>query len=145
MTEIVYQLETRDRPALLFAMMRALAAETCKISFEGELSQTELAEMQDVTHEEVGMLKRATLSPKLDFLVLPLKQDNVAAIEKAILSKIAFGNRGLIHVQIEQNGQLAFAAYDGFQHVAASSKVQSSLLDELTKTRVLHKYQESLR
>jgi hypothetical protein len=33
---------------------------------------------------------------------------------KAITSKIAFGNRGIIHVQIEENGKMSFAAYDNF-------------------------------
>jgi hypothetical protein len=145
MAEIVYDLETRDRPALLIAMMRVLAGKTTTISFEGTLSQTELAGLQGVNHEEAGMLKRATHWPKLDFLVLPLTQDKIPAMEKAIISKIAFGEHGLIHVQIEQNGKMAFAAYDGFQHVVAFSTVPSALLDELTKTGVLHKYQESLQ
>ena len=77
--------------------------------------------------------------------MLPLTQDKIPAMEKAIISKIAFGERGLIHVQIEQNRKMAFAAYDGFQHVVAFSVVPSALLDELTKMGVLHKYQESLR
>jgi hypothetical protein len=125
MAEIVYELETRDRPGLLIAMMRALAAEDCAISFEGKLSQTELARMQGVTQEEAGILKRATLWPKLDFLALPLTHNTLRAMEKAFISKIAFGERGLIHVQIERNGKMAFAAYDGFQPAAASSPVSS--------------------
>ena len=57
--EEIYRLETRDRPRLLIAMMRALAAEDSRISFEGALSRTELAQMVGVTSHEGGALKRA--------------------------------------------------------------------------------------
>src|SRR5580700_2024674 len=46
--EEIYRLETRDRPRLLVAMMRALAAEDSRISFEGALSRTELAQIAGV-------------------------------------------------------------------------------------------------
>ncbi len=83
--------------------MRALAAEDSRISFEGKLSQTELVQMAGVAYEEGGVLKRATLQPKLDFLVLPLTHKNLSALEKAVNSKIAFGHGGIIHVQIEDS------------------------------------------
>ena len=92
--------------------------------------------------EETGPLKRGTLHPKLDFLVLPLTRQRLAAIEKAINSKIAFGYKGILHVQIESNGKIAFAAYDNFHQecVVAYSAVSSALLDELTETRILWNY-----
>jgi hypothetical protein len=141
--EQIYRLDTRDRARLLIAMMRALAAEDSRISFEGRLTKTELALMEPVAHEEVGVLKRATLQPKLNFLILPLTQENLSAIEKAVNSKIAFGHGGIVHVQIERNGKMAFAAYDNFDRecVVAYSAVSSALLDELTETRVLRSYQ----
>jgi hypothetical protein len=142
MEEIIYRLETRHKPRLLSAMMHALAAEDSAISFEGMLSHTELAQMEGVTDEETGVLKRGTLQPKLDFLVLPLTQQRLAAIEKAINSKIAFGYKGIFHVQIERNGKMAFAAYDNFHQecVVAYSAVPTALLDELTVARVLRGY-----
>jgi hypothetical protein len=145
MEQIVYRLDTRDRPRLLIAMLRSLVAEDSKISLEGRLSQTELAKMDGVTHEETRVLKRATIQPKLDFLVLPLTQQNVAAIEKAIVSKIAFGNNGIIHVQIERNENMAFAAYDNFYRdsVVAYSAVPTALLQELTETQVLRSYKRA--
>jgi hypothetical protein len=68
MEQIVYRLDTRDRPRLLIAMMRSLVAEDSKISLEGRLSQTELAKMDGVTHEETRVLKRATIQPQIGFL-----------------------------------------------------------------------------
>jgi hypothetical protein len=143
MEEIIYRLETRDRSRLLTAMMRALAAEDSKISFEGALSQTELAQLEGVTQEETDVLKRATVQPKLDFLVLPLTEQKLSAIEKAIISKIAFGHSGILHVQIEKKGTIAFAAYDNFDRecVVAYSAVSSALLKELSEMRVLRNYQ----
>jgi hypothetical protein len=145
--EEIYRLDTRDKPRLLVAMMRALAAKDGRISFEGKLSQTGLSQMAGVASEESGVLKRATLQPKLDFLVLPLTPKNLSTLERAVVSKIALGHGGIIHVQIERNGKMAFAAYDNFgrECVVAYSDVSPSLLDELTKARVLRNYRQSSR
>ena|ERR1700676_682019 len=118
------------------AMMHARAAENTNVSFEGMLSHTELAQMEGVGHEESDVLKGSTLQPKRDFRILPLTPQNVSAIVKAITSKIAFGNRGIIHVQIERNGKMAFAAYDNFDRecVVAYPAVSSASLNELTMT-----------
>jgi hypothetical protein len=95
--EEIYRLDARHRPRLWAATMHARAAENTNISFEGMLSHTELAQMEGVGHEESNVLKRSTLQPKRDFRILPLTPQNVSAIVKAITSKIAFGNRGIIH------------------------------------------------
>jgi hypothetical protein len=142
--EEVYRLDTRDRPGLLFAMMHALATEGGRMSLEGSLSQTEVMRLDGVTQDETGALKRATLQPKLDFVVLPLIPATIDAIERAIRSKIAFGGyRGIIHAQIETNGRLAFAAYDNFHKdcVYAGTRVSSEFLDRLIETKVLRSYQ----
>jgi hypothetical protein len=112
---------------------------------KGALLQTELAHIEGVTHEENGVLKRATLWPIFDFLVLPLTQEKLSAIEKAVIYKIAFGNRGIIHVQIERNVKMAFSAYDGFQHAVPYSAVPGALLEELTEKRVPRNYQRLLQ
>ena len=140
--EEIYRLDARHRPRLWAAMMHARAAENTNISFEGMLSTTGLAQMERVGHEESDVLKRSTLQPKWDFRILPLTPQNVSAIVKAITSKIAFGNRGIIHVQIEGNAKMAFAAYDNFDRecVVAYPAVSSASLDELTMTGVLRNY-----
>jgi hypothetical protein len=143
--EQIFKLDTRNRPGVLISMMHALAAEDSWISFEGRLAHTELARMERVVYEESGVLKRGTLWPKQDFLVLPLAPQNVAAIEKAIVSKITFGNGGIIHVQIEKNGKMAFAAYDNFQHVVAYPAVPALWLDELIETGDLRNYQRVVK
>lgn len=140
----VYSLYTRDRPGLLNAMMSALASDTTKISFEGRLAHTELVRIAGVTHDESGVLRRATLAPRPDFIVLPLSEQTLPAIRKAINSKIAIGENGIVHVQIVKNSDMAFAAYDSFDKecVVAYSAVSSALLDELTKANVLRGYRQ---
>jgi hypothetical protein len=141
--ERIYRLDTRDKARLLIAMMRAFAGEDSHISLEGRLTKSDLALMEPVAYEEAGVLKRATLQPKLNFLILPLTQQSLPAIEKAVNSKIAFGNGGIVHVQLEREGELVFAAYDNFHRecVVAYSAVSTALLDELIATRVLRGYQ----
>jgi hypothetical protein len=139
----VYRVDTRYRPQLLFAMMKLFAANKSRISFEGNLSSTGLFGMNGSSHEEIGVLKRATLAPRLDFVVLPLTPAQAAEIEKAVDSKIGFdGYKGIVHVQIESEGEIAFAAYDNFHEdcVVVTGSVPTSVLDDLVTARVLRGY-----
>jgi hypothetical protein len=144
MNGAVYSLYTQDRPGLLNAMMSALASDTTKISFEGTLPHTDLVRIAGVTDDESEVLRRATLAPRRDFIVLPLSEQTLPAIRKAISSKIAIGEKGIVHVQIVKDGDMAFAAYDSFDKecVVAYSAVSSALLDELTKAKVLRGYRQ---
>jgi hypothetical protein len=122
--------------------MRELAGEDAKISFEGRLSHTELVTIAGGSGEETDVLRRATLSPRLDFIIFPLTQAIASAIEKAVSSKVSLNGGGVIHVQIEKRGVMAFAAYDNFYDdcVVAYSTVPVALLDELVRRKVLHSY-----
>jgi hypothetical protein len=139
----VYRVDTRHRPQLLFAMMKFFAADGSRIAFEGNLIDTGLFKMDGASHEETGTLKRATTAPPLDFVVLPLDAARVTDIEKAIDSKVAFnGYKGIVHVQIEAQGEIAFAAFDNFgrDSVIVTSRVSTSVLDDLVTARILKGY-----
>ena len=144
MEEAIFRLNTRRKLDLLAAMMRSLASENSKISFEGKLSHTELVHLPGACSAETETLKRATLWPRLDFVVLTLVPQNPEVILDAVTSKIAIGERGIIHVQIEHNGKIAFAAYDGFQHAVAHSAFPPALMQELTDKGVLWGYQREV-
>ena len=138
-----FRLHTKHRPELLFAMMRTLAEEDARISFEGKLSHTELPKIAGASLDETELLKRNTTAPRMDFVVLPLRPGTVPEIEKAIVSKIAFKNSaGIVHVQIEARGSLAFVACDNFHEdcVWVSEAVHAAFLSELVKKRVLYSY-----
>jgi hypothetical protein len=138
-----FRLHTKHKPELLFAVMRTLAHDDARISFEGRLSHTELAKIAGVSLNETEVLKRNTTSPRMDFVVLPLTPGAVPEIEKAIVSKVAFtGYEGIVHVQIERQGRLAFVACDNFHEdcVWVSEAVPATFLAELVKNRVLYSY-----
>ncbi|UWZ81728.1 hypothetical protein [Occallatibacter riparius] len=139
----LYRLDTRDKPALLFTMLRVFASDQSRVAFEGNLANTELFRMEGASHEETEKLKRATTAPQLDFVVLPLTLDRVSEIERAIQSKIAFsGYRGIVHVQIERNEELVFGAYDNFDRdaVVVDGIPSVDLLDQLVSDRTLRSY-----
>jgi hypothetical protein len=124
-------------------MMRAFASEQSRIAFEGNLASTDLFRLVGGSHEDTGILKRATIAPKLDFVVLPLAPSRVPEIEKAIRSKVAFaGYDGIIHVQIESEGEIVFGAHDNFGRdcVVVNAIVKTSILDDLVKARILRGY-----
>jgi hypothetical protein len=66
----------RDKRRFLIAAMRELAGTAC-ISFEGDLSATAVAHLAGASADETEILKRNTLWPKQDFVVLPLETDLV--------------------------------------------------------------------
>jgi hypothetical protein len=143
LNHIAFRLRTKDRPRLLLAMMNVLAGNGARISFEGSLSHSELFTIEGASFEETPLLRRGTTAPPLDFVVLPLTVENVPTIQKAIGSKIAFnGSKGIVHVQIEKDSAMAFAAYDNFHEdcVVAYRAVPAALLERLVESRVLYSY-----
>jgi hypothetical protein len=133
-------LSVKHRPRLLTAMMRALASPSSRIAFEGyDLAQTELFRIEGATFDETPPLKRRTLAPRLDFVVLPLTEAAVPLLEKTVNSSIAFKrSQGIIHVQVEQGGEFVFAAFDSFQHCwVIASRIPATLVEELREERVV--------
>lgn len=135
-----YELFVKQKPQLLAAVIRALASPDSRISFEGNLANTELTQLAgDASHEDT-VLKRATLQPILDFYILPLTPDTALSLEKFALSKVAFGyHRGLVHIQIAVGERLTFGAYDNFQHtwLSTTANIPQELLENLKTTHVL--------
>jgi hypothetical protein len=138
----IYHLHAKHRPHLLWAMMQALAGRDARISFEGRLSHTSLVRIKGARFEENEVLRRETVHPQLDFLVLPLTRVSLPSLALEAL-KIAFGDcAGTIHVQIENHGKIAFAVYDLFHEdcAVAYPGVPLALLDELVEKGALRSY-----
>lgn len=124
-------------------MMRTFASDNSRIAFEGNLAATELYKIEGASYQETACLKRNTIAPRFDFVVLPLALPHIPAIQKAILSKLPFsGDRGIIHAQIEVNGELVFGAYDNFhpETVMLYRPIERAVLDDLVTTRILRSY-----
>ena len=106
-------IDARDKPALLLAVMKELVGNSI-ISFEGDLSNLELDKIESSRSDETEVLRRQTASPVLDFIVLPLTEKTLQEIWSEISQKDHLVNEGIIHVQIESEGELAFGGYDNF-------------------------------
>jgi len=102
--------QVRDKPGLLLAILEKLGG-SVHISLEGDLHGFNLDKFPRVSDNETAVLKRNTIWPKQDFLVIPLEspmgQNLLSAISGAVPKRI-------IHIQIEKNGILQFGAYDNF-------------------------------
>ena len=135
---ITHWLNVRDKPGLLHRLMREFSGG--QMSLEGDLSKCKFADEMVVSRDEIGLLKRSTLYPRQDFVVLRLEPENIAPIFKNVLA--AGLSRAIIHVQIEHGGVLQLGAYDNFHPdcVVAGPAVSKSLLAELKSKQVLRDF-----
>jgi len=119
-------------------MMEELAGQA-HISFEGDLRGLWLLSTSGASQEETFALKRNTLQPKQDFVFLPLEP----SMSKTILSSIG-GTipSAIIHIQIEKNGLLQFAAYDNFhpQCIVFGTGVKPVVLESLVCQGIMRPY-----
>lgn len=129
----------RDKPGFLHRLMEELAGDA-RISLEGDLSLCRFTEDLIVSREETDVLRRNTLWPRQDFVVLRLTPKTVAPIFKQVMA--AGLKRAIIHVQIERNGVLELGAYDNFhpECVVTGAGVSAALLSELKSNAVLRDF-----
>ena len=120
-------------------MMEELAGQA-HISFEGDLRGLRLLSTSGASQEETFALKRNTLQPKQDFVFLPLEPS------MTILSSIGKTIPGaIIHIQIEKNGLLQFAAYDNFhpQCIVFGTGVKPAVLESLVSQGIMEALHEA--
>src|SRR5260370_22038540 len=131
-------LTVRDKPGFLHRLMVEFAGG--RMSLEGDLSKCKFADDLVLGHEEVDLLKRSTLYPRQDFIVLRLQPATIGPIFKQIM--VAGLSRAIVHVQIEHAGVLQLYAYDNFHFdcVVTGSGVSEWLLDELKAHMVLRDF-----
>jgi hypothetical protein len=102
--------KVKDKSQLLLMLMEELAG-NARVSFEDELRGLTLSRKPGASAEPTSILKRNTLWPKQDFIIVPLEPSTGGQIIAAIGGSVS---RGIIHVQIEKDGLLQFGAYDNF-------------------------------
>ena len=140
-----YWINPRDKPGLLLALMKELSGDA-SISFEGWLNGLGFGKIPGAKTEETESLKRVTIDPKLDFVVLPLNKESVPEIWKIIAEKDHLTNEeGIIHVQIEKNGELVFGGYDNFHKdcVVAYAGIPIELLQVLKERGIIRVFQKA--
>ena len=102
--------KVRDKRRFLAAALAELAG-VAQVSFEGDLSSTSLFDVAGASSDETQVLKRNTLWPKQDFVVLPLEAEMVGPIMAAVGGTVP---RGIIHIQVQKDGRLELGLYDNF-------------------------------
>lgn len=114
------------------------------ISFEGSLTNLEFYNWPIASYVETPTLKRQTVSPELDFVVIPLTAQTLSDIWKELSKKDHLVREGIIHVQIESNGKLAFGGYDNFdpECTVAYFGVSTELLEGLKGKGVIPDYRQ---
>src|SRR5580704_17091275 len=91
-----------DKRRLLLAMMEQLAG-GAHVSFEGDLRGLTLLSIPGASNEPTTALKRNTLWPKQDFVVVPREPSMDQRIIAAIGGTVPVA---IIHIRIETDGQL---------------------------------------
>jgi hypothetical protein len=110
-----------------------------RVSCEGGIAVLTLAALPGASTSESLVLRRATLAPELEFVVVPVTIQTMSAL-RAISASGKFDE--LIHVQIEHAGQLVLGAYDNFHRdcVVAYEPTPESLLEDLKVRGVIRSY-----
>jgi hypothetical protein len=127
--------KVRDKRRFLAAALAELAG-VAKVSFEGDLSSTSLLDVAGASSDETQVLKRNTLWPKQDFVVLPLEAEMVGPIMAAVGGTVP---RGIIHIQVQKDGRLELGLYDNFAPTCMflGSSITSTFLATLQDTGTL--------
>jgi hypothetical protein len=92
------------------------------------------------SEDETKVLKRNTISPRQDFVVLTLGASTREQILKALGG--TFPGKRILHIQIEKAGTLQFGAYDRFACVFFGPGVASWVIDSLVAKHLLRPVEE---
>jgi glucose dehydrogenase len=132
-------IDVRDKPGFLQQLMVELAGDA-RMSLEGDLSKCNFADDQVVSWEETPLLKRSTLSPRLDFVIVKLEPNTILPVFKQVLT--AGVKDANIHIQIERNGLLQLGAYDSFHRdcVVTGPEVSANLLASMKASGVVRSF-----
>jgi len=127
-----------DKRRLLLVLMEELAG-NAHVSFEGDLQGLTLLGIPGASEEPTAALRRNTLWPKQDFIVVPLELSMSRKIIAAIGGTVP---NAIIHVQIEKEGLLQFGAYDNFypECIYFGSAVTQPMIDSLVCAGVMRPY-----
>jgi hypothetical protein len=140
---VSHLVDVRDRPAFLRRVMFELAG-NAQMLLEGDLSRCHFSQDVIVTSDETAILKRNTIAPRQDFLVLRLTSETCGPIWGQAGKYL---KRVIIHVQIERDGVLELGAYDNFYQecVVTGPGISPALLDELKSANVLRDFKVATR
>lgn len=107
-------LKARNPTLLVESAIDMLVGDEAVLSLEGFSLPEVVLSLEDVSWAETDVLRRNTIEPKLDFVVVPLDASRAQTIKEAIAKSSVLSDEtgGLVHLQIAKDGRLVFGAYD---------------------------------
>lgn len=132
-----------NRPIeFLTSVLEAFSAdEAAQVSFEGELRMLREADLTGTSSSETTCLRRQTMEPLQDFMVITLSPRNLPVL-RSLYGRVGLRAR-VLHVQIEVGGALVFGAYDQFDPsgVWVSPRFTEATLSRLQGQQVIASYE----
>ena len=130
-----------DKGQLLLALMEEFEGDA-HVSFEGELRSLPLWTYPGASSLPTDVLKRNTVWPIQDFIVVPLEPSSSKRIYLALGGAVP---KTVLHVQIEKGGVLQFGAYDNLhpECIFFGSAVRQGLVESLVSKHILQSLTES--
>lgn len=138
-----YRLEVKKSVKLVKAVIELFSG-NAYLSMEGYLKGKNLGFVEGTTTEPTEILKRNTLEPHSDFVVLPIETETKEIIKRKIIPQVGL-RQNVFHVQMEKGGKLVFAAYDNFASdgVWITVDVSEDWLEELLRQKVIEHFEEA--
>jgi hypothetical protein len=139
-TKVNARLVVKHKLKLMEIMIDLFCCDTL-ISFEGELSQADLRGIPVISREPTSVLKRNTIWPKSDFIIIPITCETKDIIKKHLLPRMGIATR-VNHIQIERQGVLVFSACDNFDEdcVWVTLNANEKLFKTLVEQGILWRY-----
>lgn len=111
------------------------------ISFEGDLSTADFGEIPVASNRPTELLRRGTISPLGDFVILPLEEETLALIKKRVLNHIGLKNK-VNHILIAKSDELVVGINDRFHPECVWVRLDFPIktLQELQEQEVIASY-----
>jgi hypothetical protein len=137
----MYYLKVRRPVPFMVSLVEAFCGDA-HMSLEGDLSNLRWSGRRQVDPRIGVLLRRNTLWPKQDYVILPLEEDTLVEIKERVLPVVGLAKK-VLHVQIEQHRESVFGAYDEFDDdcVWVASRVGPEFLDRLKQDGCLRSYE----
>ena len=138
-------LEVRDCQGTLWAFYRQYEGQAVA-SFEGNLASLKLQELPGSSTQETSTIRRQTIEPELDFVVVPINQETVRELKNRLSSHGVLGREGaVIHTQLSVGDNLVLIACDNFHRecTVASMAVPEPFLKEMQSHGLLRAYSDT--
>jgi hypothetical protein len=138
------RLKVRDCQGTLWAFYRQYEGQAVA-SFEGDLSNLKLEELPGATTQETDTLRRQTIQPELDFIVVPINQETIRELKCRLSTHGVLGRHGaVIHTQLAVRNELILIACDNFHDdcTTVSMAVPESFLKRMQSHGLLRTYSD---